>query len=125
MAESFAETIIAVIVGAVLGFLASIGYPFVQGWLERRAVRIRLKQELVLIREIIKQNIEKGNFEARGFRRDYYQSHTKELNEILNANTWETITKADTAIHDLGSPENIKERYANALKSLDDAIGRL
>ena len=69
--------------------------------------------------------MDKSNIVARGFRRDYYQSHTKELLEMVDANTWQTVVNADSAIHELGSPENIREKYTNTLKLLDDAIRQL
>lgn len=69
--------------------------------------------------------MDKSNIVARGVRRDYYQSHTKELLEMVDANTWQTVVNTDSAIHELGSPENIREKYTNTLKLLDDAIRQL
>jgi hypothetical protein len=125
LSETFEETIISVVVGVLLGFIASIGYPLVQGRLAARSIKGRLKQEFVLIRDIIKANVDKHNYEPRGFRHEYYQSHSKEINEVVDATTWEIITNAETAFSRLGSPSNIEQSYDNALKSLNSAIERL
>lgn len=125
MPESFVELLISVAFGALLGFLASIGYSFIQERMKKKGFRIRLRQEFELIRGEIQRDMDKGKIVARGFPRYYYQSHAKELVEMVDANTWQRIVEADSAIHDLGTPDNIQERYTNALKLLDNVIRQL
>lgn len=88
-------------------------------------MRGRLKQEFLLIRKVLQENMDKGNFEARGFPRTYYQSHTKELNEAMDANTWDAVFKAEAALGRLGSTPDIENKYRIALDLFDDAVKKL
>jgi len=126
LSESFVENMVSVVIGAILGFLSSIGALVYQQRSERNGYRTRLKQELELIREKIQTNVNSNLFVNATFLTDFFVLMRQDLVGKVNASRWDAILKAYFAIERLRLSEPLmQEKYRAALESIDVALRTL
>ena len=121
---SAVETLLSVVIGAVIGFLGSIGY---EAWRQRREkedLKRRIREELKLIHSDLTHCIEKGESQCRAST-EVFQVLRQDLVRKLKAETSRAIQDAYSRINNLrvaASEPYFKEVLAAveyALKLLD------
>jgi len=123
-----AATLSAVVIGAVLGFLASIGFSI---WQERRKdaeLRARLKDELQHIRSKIQSKIERNEREPEAYFIEFFQQAKPELVVTIDAKTWEGVIRAYQAIESLkvsDSGVQSANHYSEVQQLIDYALAAL
>jgi len=128
VSDSSITTFGGVILGAVLGFLASIGYSWWQRKSSDAGLRARLKAELEHIQAKLLKRWDDNNRTAEAYFIEFYQNHRSELMVIVSAEAWESIIRAYQAIDSLrisqGSVQSV-DHYKEVLDYIDIAIKNL
>lgn len=134
MPEPFVENLIAVSVGALLGFFASLGFSIWQDYTHKKEYRVRLRQELEIQKKHIQEVIDSGQLVPKAFFHDYFAYTKTILVSKVDAKTWETVLKAYIAIDHLRHnwtkdgktrEETKKEEYDAVIPAIDEAIKNL
>lgn len=74
MSASTAQTLLGVVVGAILGFVVSVGYGVVSDQLRAKKVRERLWEELNFIRSRIQFKVEHNDYAPMEFEATLFES---------------------------------------------------
>jgi sensor domain CHASE-containing protein len=122
--------LVSVIVGAVIGFLGSLGFDL---WKERRdkkKLRDRIKEELTIIQREVHEDLEKEAFQSRAFFTEGFQALKPDLIRKLDATTFRAVLETYITIDQLrirvsSSPDVNKAEYMKAAEAIKKAIDLL
>lgn len=91
---SLLETLIAVVIGAVIGFLSSIGLDWWKQGVEKKELRSRIREELEIILSEATSDYEKEAFQSRYYRTQAFTALIQDLIRKLDAKTFRAIEDA-------------------------------
>jgi hypothetical protein len=125
--DPFIENLIFLVLGSGIGFLGSVGFFWYQQRASRKSYCARLKQELELIEEQIKSHMKSETLMGKAFNTEFFILARQTLVANVDAETWDLVLKAYSAIDFLrsGSEGSKYEAYTNAIKAIDNAVKAL
>jgi len=123
------DTLISVIVGAVIGFLSSIGFDRWKESGEKKELKDRIREELEIILKEITVDFEKEAFQSRAFFTEGFTALKQDLIRKLDANTFRAVLETYIKIDELRFPSNLPDanrtKYREAVATIKKTIDLL
>jgi len=120
------ETLVAVAIGAVIGFLGSIGLDWWKQGEDKKELKNRIREELEIILLEATSDYEKEAFQSRAFRIEAFLALKQDLIRKLDAKTFRAIQDVYIEIEKLRFPSNLqdenKKRYKETLEAVRKVI---
>jgi hypothetical protein len=130
VSPSLIETLITLavgaIIGAVIGFIGSIGLESWKDKNEKKELKSRIKENFLMIKPEIESYIKENTNLGHAFFIDVYLNLKPDLIRKLNVNTsqsiMETWVKIEGLRMPLNDPEMRRRAYQEALKSINKTL---
>ncbi len=126
---SAVDTLISVIVGAVIGFLSSIGFDRWKEDREEKELKDRIREELEIILKEATEDLEKEAFQSRAFFTEGFIALKQDLIRKLDAKAFravlETYIKIDGLRFPSNSPDANRTKYKETIAAMKRTIDLL
>jgi predicted membrane chloride channel (bestrophin family) len=123
------DTLVSVIVGAVIGFLSSIGFDRWKEGREEKELKDRIREELEIILREVTVDLEKEAFQSRAFFTEAFTALKQDLIRKLNAKTFRAVLETYIKIDQLRFPSNLPDanrtKYREAIAAIKKTIDLL
>jgi len=123
MSEPIQNTLISVVVGAILGLGSSFAFATWQSGSANRALRHRLRQELELIRKDYERKLEAEEYGGKAYFTEFFDHKRADLVLAMNAETFEAVIQAYSTIG--GAMRMNPSNQVNARVRLEEAIKQI
>lgn len=126
---SAVDTLISVTVGAVIGFLSSIGFDRWKEGRDEKELKDRIREELEIILKEVTEDLEKEAFQSRAFFIEAFTALKQDLIRKLDANTFRAVLETYIKIDQLRFPSNLPDanrtKYKEAVATIKKTIDLL
>lgn len=118
-----------VMVGAFIGFFGSIIHDLWKEKREQKELEDRIKEDLEIIKDELVSDLKTGSVRARAFFTDVYLALKQDLIHKLNVKTSQNIMQTYIKLDELRYPttraEDMKEKYLEVIKVVEETLRSL
>ena len=123
------DTLISVIVGAVIGFLSSIGFDRWKESREKKELKDKIEEELEIILQEATTGLETEEFIGEAFVKETFDALKQDLIRKLDVKIFRAVLETYNKIEVLRSPISIsrfnKQKYGEAIETIKKTIDLL
>jgi hypothetical protein len=123
---SAVDTLVSVIVGAVIGFLSSIGFDRWKEGKDEKELKDRIREELEIILKEATEDLNKEAFQSRAFFTEGFTALKQDLIRKFDAQTFRAVLETYIKIDQLRFPSNLPDanrtKYREAIAAIKRTI---